>query len=160
MPWIIAILGLGALAVLLVPKYVEQKGQQALREMGIGEAALKVMYDAQREASLRMALALAQTKRLPPDPAASSQQLDAASQANQLAANRTAEIAEAVDRFVKSGRTHRALDGVRDEIANMSRLVVQREEYIDTLRKSSALPSPATPQPPRATKPSRSPRER
>lgn len=156
MPWIIAILGIGALAALLLPKYVEQKGQEVLNELGISESVLKAMYAAHQEADQRLGVARALVTTQPLAPV-TTKQVAAASQANQLASRRTAEFAEAVDRFVKSGRSHPSLGVARDEVANMTGRATWREKDIDELRTLLSQQAP-TSQPP--LKPSRSPRER
>ncbi len=132
MPWILALLGIGALALLLAPKVQEHQVQQMLREMGI-EPEMMAMWAAQRAADQR--LDIAQTLVTTAQPA-SARQLEAASQANQQAARRTAEVANAIDRFVKSGRTHTALSTAYDEVAHSNRRVTSREQDLDMLRKS------------------------
>jgi hypothetical protein len=167
MPWILAILGIGALAVLLAPAYLEHKGQEVLSELGISESVLKAMYAAHRDADQRLEIARTLVSTQAENPTA-ARQVEAAAQANQLAIRRTAEFAETVDRFVKSGRTHPSLSVARDEAANMTGRATWREKDIDALRtllpqqapvKSQPPPQPS--RPPTPTKqPSKSPRAR
>lgn len=108
--------------------------KETLSELGM-EAQMMAMWAAQRDADQRVNIAQTLISSDPTNPVA-ARQLEAAYQANQLTAHRTAEVADAVERFVKSGRTHPALSVARDEVAKSNSRVLARRQDLNMFRQS------------------------